>query len=335
MPELSISIIIPTFQRPEGLLVAARSVFRQSMLEKTDCTLIIVDNDPAASARESIELLRAEAPANLRFISAHEPAAGVANARNCAIGLVETDLIAFLDDDQSAQNADWLEKLYALYLELKPAVVFGPLTTVLPDDITQHRDYFSRFFGRVDRSARGYINDFHGGCNTLIEVASLPTKRPLFDPATNESGGEDDMLFMDIENLGGKFAWEPEANVLEHVMRKRLSLKYTLKRAFVYGQGPCTEALIQRNYPKLIVWMAVGAGKFVFHGTRGAIGYLFKSRHSAQQIDLAIRGLSKVFFWKQIHLYGAAALEKTPETSTPSEPLTGSGQAATPDIGNR
>jgi glycosyltransferase involved in cell wall biosynthesis len=325
MTELSISIIIPTFQRPSGLLVAARSVFKQTMLDKTDCTLIIVDNDPAASASASIETLRAEAPANLRFIAEHEPAPGVANARNRAMDLLDTDLIAFLDDDQSAQSPDWLEKLYALHLELKPAVVFGPLITVLPDDITKHRDYFFRFFGRADKSRRGLIKHYHGGCNTLIDVASLPTQRPIFDPDTNDTGGEDDLLFIAIEQKGGKFAWEPDANVLEHVIRKRLSLKYTLKRAFVYGQGPCTEARLERNYFKLAFWMAVGAGKFALHGTRGAIGYLFKSKQSAQQIDLAIRGLSKVVFWKRIKLYGAPALVAVPEQA---------GSEGSPDIGH-
>ncbi len=335
MPERSISIIIPTFQRPDGLLVAARSVFKQTMLDKTDCTLIIVDNDPAASARDSIEILRAEAPENLRFIAAHEPDAGVANARNCAIDLVDSDLIAFLDDDQSAQNADWLEKLYDLHMELKPAVVFGPLITVLPDDITRHRAYFSRFFGRADRSKRGYIKHYHGGCNTLIDVASLPKKRPLFDPDTNETGGEDDMLFMDIEDIGGQFAWEPEANVFEHTARKRLNLKYTLKRAFVYGQGPCTEARLERNYPKLAIWMAIGAAKFALHGTRGVLGYLVKAEGSAQQIDLAMRGIAKVFFWKRINLYGAAALIKPPQDDPASAQLSHSGPGIPPDSPGR
>ncbi|MEO9969076.1 MAG: glycosyltransferase family 2 protein [Hyphomonadaceae bacterium] len=309
---LSISIIIPTFQRPDGLLVAARSVFNQTMLEKTKCTLIIVDNDPKASARESIEILREEAPDNLQFKADYEPAAGVANARNCAINMVESDLIAFLDDDQSARDTDWLEKLYKLHMELKPAVVFGPLITALPDDITRHRKYFSRFFGRADRSPRGFIKHFHGGCNTLIDVSRLPKKRPLFDPATNELGGEDDLLFMDIKAIGGTFAWEPDAGVFEHVQRKRLSLNYTLKRASVYGQGPTSQARRERNYLKLMFWMAVGSVKFAYHGTLGAIGYIFRSESSAQHIDFAVRGLSKVLFWRTFALYGNSALVETP-----------------------
>ena len=308
MAELSITIIIPTFQRPDDLSVAVRSVFVQTLIHKTDCTLVIVDNDPEHSAKDAIEILRAEAPANLAFISAHEPRAGVANARNCAMEHVTTDLIAFLDDDQSAADPEWLEKLYRLHKELKPAVTFGPLVTVLPKSVTEHKAYFSKFFGRHDPSPRGFIDDFHGGCNTLIDVAQLPTKRPLFDPKTNETGGEDDLLFIAIADLGGRFAWEPDAPVYERVPIRRAHLGYTLRRAFVYGQGPTASALLTKQYHKLFLWMAIGLGKFLWHGLRAAIGYALKLENRAQHIDKSIRGLSKIFFWRTFNLYGAPAL---------------------------
>jgi glycosyltransferase involved in cell wall biosynthesis len=224
MSELSITVIIPTFQRPDDLIVA------------TACALVIVDNDPEHSAEQAIEQLRLEAPPNLTFISAHEPRAGVANARNCAMEHVKTDLIAFLDDDQSAGDPEWLEKLYRLHKELKAAVTFGPLMTVLPKTVTEHKAYFSKFFGRHDPSPRGFISDYHGGCNTLIDVAQLPKKRPLFDPATNETGGEDDLLFIAIAKLGGRFAWEPDAPVYERVpIRRILAIRCAVRSSTAKG----------------------------------------------------------------------------------------------------
>jgi len=308
MSNLSISIVIPTFQRPDDLVAAVRSVFTQTMLEKTSCSLVIVDNDPEASAAEVIEQLREEAPKNLTFIAAHEPRAGVANARNCAMEHVSTDLIAFLDDDQSAANDQWLEKLYALHLELKPTVVFGPLVSVLPDSVIKHRAYFKRFFGRHDPSPRGFIEDFHGGCNTLIDVAKLPQRRPLFDTSTNETGGEDDALFADIRKINGTFAWEPHAPVYERVPKRRARLGYTLRRAVVYGQGPTFHARREKKYHVLLGWMLIGFFKMLWHGFRAGIGYIFKLENRADQLDKAIRGLGKVFFWRSFALYGAPAL---------------------------
>ena len=266
MSDLSISIIIPTFQRPGDLMHAVRSVFSQTILDITDCSLIIVDNDPEASARDAIETLRAEAPSSLTFIADHEPRAGVANARNRAIEHVSTDLIAFLDDDQSAADDKWLEKLYKLHKEIKPAVVFGPLVTVLPKGVTDHRPYFQKFFGRMDPSPRGFINRYHGGCNTLIDVSKLPKQRPLFDVRTNNSGGEDDFLFHLIKKDGGTFAWEPDAPVFERVPIRRAHFGYTLKRAMVYGRGPISDAFFQKKFYMVPVWMGVGAVKATYHG---------------------------------------------------------------------
>lgn len=308
MSHLSISIIIPTFQRPNDLLAAARSVFAQTILNITECTLIIVDNDPAASATASIETLRAEAPETLTIISDHEPNAGVANARNLAISHVKTDLIAFLDDDQSAADDEWLEKLYRLHLELKPTVVFGPLVTVLPKTVSEHHAYFKKFFGRMDPSPRGFIDQFHGGCNTLIDMAQLPPQRPLFDISTNQSGGEDDLLFTMIEDHGGTFAWEPDAPVYERVPVRRAHLGYTLRRAMVYGQGPTYLAKAEKKYHLLPFWMAVGGVKMVLHGVMAGIGFVFKLENRADHLDKAARGLGKVFFWRTGNMYGAAAL---------------------------
>jgi glycosyltransferase involved in cell wall biosynthesis len=280
----------------------------QTIIDKTACALVIVDNDPEHSAEQAIEQLRLEAPPNLTFISAHEPRAGVANARNCAMEHVKTDLIAFLDDDQSAGDPEWLEKLYRLHKELKAAVTFGPLMTVLPKTVTEHKAYFSKFFGRHDPSPRGFISDYHGGCNTLIDVAQLPKKRPLFDPATNETGGEDDLLFIAIAKLGGRFAWEPDAPVYERVPIRRAHLGYTLRRAVVYGQGPTSNAIRLKQYHKLVFWMAVGMVKFLWHGLRAGFGYTFKLENRADHLDKAIRGLGKVFFWRTFSLYGAPAL---------------------------
>ena len=309
MTNLSISIIIPTFQRPSDLILAARSVFSQTILNKTDRTLIIVDNDPKRSARDAIEQLRSEVPSNLKFIADHEPRAGVANARNCAIEHVSTDLIAFLDDDQSAGDDAWLEKLYKLHMEIKPAVVFGPLVTVLPKNVTEHKQYFQKFFGRVDPSPRGFIDEFHGGCNTLIDVSKLPAQRPLFDERTNDSGGEDDFLFHMIEDNGGTFAWEPDAPVFERVPIRRAHLGYTLKRAIVYGRGPISSAVLRKAYHLVPFWMLVGFCKALYHGSLAGLGYLLKSENRAEHLDMAARGVGKMFFWRAADLYGTAALQ--------------------------
>ena len=104
-----ISVVIPTFNRPEGLKAAVRSLFQQSYVEH-GFRLIIVDNTPLATASDTIADLARECPNNITLLAFHEPAPGVANARNTAMANVDTDLVAFLDDDQTAPP-EWPERL--------------------------------------------------------------------------------------------------------------------------------------------------------------------------------------------------------------------------------
>ena len=139
-------------------------------------------------------------------------------------------------------------------------------------------------------------------------MSKLPPQQPLFDPSTNETGGEDDVLFDAIKKIGGTFAWEPNAPVYERVPKRRATLSYTLRRAVVYGQGPTFHARRQGKYHKLAGWMLIGLFKLVWHGLRAGFGYLFKLENRADELDKAIRGLGKVFFWRSFELYGAPAL---------------------------
>ena len=120
-----ISVVVPTFNRPQGLKLAVESVFAQS-LAASGFELVIVDNTPDASAAEMITSLEAACPPSIRFIALHEPAAGVANARNTAMSAVTSNLVAFLDDDQSAPET-WLETLLDNYRAYPAAVTFGPV----------------------------------------------------------------------------------------------------------------------------------------------------------------------------------------------------------------
>ena len=93
-----VTIMIPTQRRPDGLAVAARSVFGQVGVDPATLELVIVDNDQVPSARPVAEDLAKNAPFPLIYV--HEPKAGVANARNAGMAKASGDLIAFLDDDE-------------------------------------------------------------------------------------------------------------------------------------------------------------------------------------------------------------------------------------------
>ena len=309
-----ITVIVPTFNRPEGLKRAVNSVFKQTVAA-SGFTLIIVDNTPDATAAKAIDELRDVCPETIALLALHEPAAGVANARNFAMSAVKTDLVAFLDDDQSAPH-DWLECLLENHRQFPAAVTFGPVHTALPTGHRRHQKYFSDFFARDPGFESGYIDASFGCGNALMDFSKIPGKAPWFDTAMNEIGGEDDVLFEHVRAAWGRFAWAQSAPVLEHPPVDRVSLTYTLKRAFSYGQAPIT--LARRDETKgvavIVFWMLIGAAKAFWHGLQWLGLSLIRHPGRAFQLDRMVRGLAKLAWWVDVRFYGAAALSQKPAT---------------------
>ena len=301
------AIVIPTFRRNDGLIRAVESVFAQLGIEYVE--LIIADNDPGGMAKVTAEQLIATAPdfLNVRYI--HEPNPGVANARNAALNATEARLIAFLDDDQSAPKT-WLANLLRCHANHQATVTFGPVEAVLPATESSHIEYLTNFFSRVAEYDTGLIDEYFGCGNSLIDRDTLPELSPVFDPDTNESGGEDDELFGQVERAGGKFAWCKDAPVYEHVPADRATLPYTLKRAFAYGQGPVTAAR-RRNPPRwgtVAYWMIIGSGKLGLNGLIYGGKWIVRADDRAEYLDRAVRGLGKVLWWKNLNFYGRSRL---------------------------
>tara|TARA_R110000868_G_scaffold2321_6_gene17271 strand:- start:3001 stop:3930 length:930 start_codon:yes stop_codon:yes gene_type:complete len=306
---IDVSIIVPTFFRPEGLERAVRSLFSQLNPFRLAVELVIVDNDPAGGARATVERLQADAPYPTRYIHAAEP--GVANARNAGIAGSSGALIAFLDDDEEAGET-WLCEMVGAQRFHDADAVFGPVLARVPDSVVAHHAYYAEFFSRSGPEESGLIEGYYGCGNSLIRRASLPGGDTPFDASRNMIGGEDDLLFAQMQRQHARFVWCSEAPVWEDPSPSRASLGYTLRRAFAYGQGPSANcaASTPRNLPGLGFWMLVGAGQFTVYGLLAMLLWLVHSPMRARMLDRAIRGLGKVFWWgpfKQ-NFYGAAGM---------------------------
>ena len=311
MTSQDVTVVIPTFNRPDSLYRAVESLFWQGA-RHTGFRVLIADNSRDATARLAFEALEAAAPAAISIAYVHEPSPGVANARNAAMDALQTPLAAFLDDDQTAP-IHWLESLLAAHEALPAAVTFGPVLTALPDGINAHRAYFEAFFARDPGHRTGPVTKPYGCGNSLLDTRQIPGGKPWFDTRMNEVGGEDDVLFARIAAAGGQFAWAERAHVHEHPLPQRITLAYTLRRALAYGQGPCTLArrASPPRYASLLMWMGIGTAKFTLHGAAWLALFVVRHPNRAFQLDKAVRGLGKVLFWKEMRFYGAATASQT------------------------
>lgn len=302
----AISIVIPTQRRPGPLARAVRSAFAQEGVDPATVELVVADNDAVASARLQVQSLAREAPFPVRYI--HEPSPGVANVRNAALGVAEGALIAFLDDDEEAPPG-WLAALVATQRRFQADAVFGPVRTRTDEPLAGHHAYLERFFAREGPTETGLIDHYYGCGDSLVRRAALPGGKTPFSAIRNHIGGEDDLLFGAMQRAGARFAWSAEAWVWEYPAPERLSLRYTIRRAFAYGQGASAHSAAARDRLGVARWMVLGVVQALVFGLLAAVQFALRTPGRAFTLDRAARGLGKTLWWGpfKIHFYGLAA----------------------------
>ncbi len=317
-----VSIVIPTLRRPGPLALAAASALAQD-LEGLSAELVVVDNDPDASARPQVAALAKAGPLVVHYVHAAEP--GVANARNAGVAAANGAFIAFLDDDEIAPP-DWLRGLIEVQRLFDADAVFGPVRAKLPDTPLKHRDYFGAFFARQGPEEACTILDGPGCGNSLVRKDALPPGPEPFSRERNGIGGEDDLLFAAMKTAGARFAWAPDAWVWEEPEPSRLALAYTQRRAFAFGQGPCSAAAAQGGaaWIKVPLWMAFGAMQVILYGGRAMIDWAARSPDLAFTLDRVAQGLGKILWFPpfKIGFYGQGALA-TPQPQFSTDPISG------------
>ena len=302
----SVTVLIPTFRRPESLTRALMSVFAQTRTALI-WEIAVVDNDPDRSAHAAVEALRASSPAPLLYL--HAQPAGVATARNVGLAATDAPYVAFLDDDETAEP-NWLGELFDAHRLLDADVTFGPVQGRAPGAPAWKRPYLERFFSRRGPQASCRIDTVYGCGNTLMTRASALKGPAPFDEAANNTGGEDDRLFSQLRLEGARFAWSADARVNEHAPEGRATLAYTLMRAVAYGQSPSQLALRRGDIAGLVKWMAVGAGQAAVYASAALALLLILDRRWIDMADRAARGLGKMLWFMNFYFYGQGAAKR-------------------------
>ena len=296
---MKVSVLIPTFRRPESFRRAAESVFAQK--DVANFELIAIDNSPEGSALALFAEMAATAP--IPFRSAHEPRAGVAHARNAALALAQGDFVAWLDDDEEAAP-HWLASLLAVRAATGAQSVFGPVVARAPTG-GRWRSFVEHIYTRRGPAEDGVIEFACGMGNSLQPRALFEADE--FDARANETGGEDDRLFAAWSAAGARYAWAADAEVIEHVEGARAELGHGLKRAFAYGQGPCETAWAEHDVIGLSRHMAVGAAQVCVFTPVALVAGLAGSDRTLQFLDRAARGAGKVFWFFEQRFYGVGS----------------------------
>ncbi len=140
----SISIVVPTCDRPEQLAACLESL---AALRDRPLEIIVVDNRPATDDTSSATR-QVASRAGVRYVA--EPRCGSSAARNAGVAASRGDFIAFVDDDETV-HPDWLRRLADGFRYAGVGLVTG---LVLPAELeTEAQQIFERRYS----FARGYV----------------------------------------------------------------------------------------------------------------------------------------------------------------------------------
>lgn len=230
-----VAVCVITFQRPRALRRLLGELRRLEFAEPAPyLRLVVVDNDPAESARSICEVAASELPWPLDYLV--EPQPGIAPARNTAIraALEDAAWIAFIDDDETP-TPRWLAEALATQRACRADVVAGPAMARYETPVASWISR-GRFFDRPRRPTGSSIR-WAATCNVLIRAAILRESGLRFDERFALTGGSDTHFFRRLSRRGYKLVWADEAVVHEHIPASRATVRWLVQRAFRTGNS--------------------------------------------------------------------------------------------------
>lgn len=226
-----ISVCICTLQRPEYLRRALRKLNAQETGNLFTYSVIVVDNDAEASARNTVSDFTSIGGHPITYIV--EPQKNISCARNTGVLHASGDYIAFVDDDEYPAQ-DWLLKLFQTCTAADVDGVLGPVRPYYdfppPAWVTK-----GAFFERPSHPTGMVLNwsQTRTG-NVLFSRRILPKNETPFRVERGTAGGDMD-FFRRLMEQGRVFIWCEEAVAFEVVPPSRCRLSYLLKRALMRG----------------------------------------------------------------------------------------------------
>jgi succinoglycan biosynthesis protein ExoM len=240
-----ISICICTHQRPQlldRLLTHLKNQVSNEIYQLKD--VIVVDNDPAHSAKTVLQMHQHQWPC---LKTHHLPIPNISEARNAALSLATGSHVAFIDDDEYPAP-DWLFQLSLAMNTFKADVVLGPVLPVFCIETPQWlRD--GPFFHR-QRFQSGTLISHHDARtgNVLLKTSCLPQGANVFNRQFGQTGGEDTLFFKQLDHQHYKIIWCDEAPVWEDVPLERANSTWLIKRSYRLGQTHVRVTLHQQPW---------------------------------------------------------------------------------------
>ena len=287
-------VAILTFRRPDDLGAILPEVAAQLGSVALPSRILVVDNDPAGSARSQVEALAATAP--ISYV--HEPTPGIAAARNRALDEAAGDRwLIFIDDDERPSEG-WLAALLATAVDTGSAGVAGPVISRFastPEPWIVAGGFFDR--RRVPTGTRVELVATN---NLIIDLEQLREIGVRFDNRFGLTGGSDTLFSLQLGQHGRTLTWCDEAIVYDIVPEARSTRTWVLRRARRTGNSWVRTSLATTTSPVRrsqirAKFFTLGLVRIAAGGLRTAAGTVTsRIAHQARGRRTAARGLGLV-----------------------------------------
>jgi len=291
---IDVSIVIPTYRRPELLAITLAGCLTQRGIEDERVEIIVVDNDPAQSARATVESAAHGETVAVRYVAEGRP--GISYARNTGVAQAAGHYLAFIDDDEEPVPG-WLAAFLQTIRRTGADLVVGPVHPrfAAPADLNA-RQFYTRD-AQVPTGTR--LRRWGGIGNSLLDrERCFAGVREPFDPRLGLSGGEDTLFLYQLCRRGGAIVWCAEAEVRESIAAGRLATRYLLRREFRGAQTltfVCT-AVTPPERGRAAWWMAKGCAQMLIYGPAALVLRGLRHRRWLPVALKAAGGLGKVLW---------------------------------------
>lgn len=284
--ELSVSVVLPTYDRPDDLRNCLRCLTAQKSARKLE--IIVVDNNPSSGLTPPVV-------ANFPGVMlVNESRKGLSYARNKGFTASRGDILIATDDDVT-MPADWLEKLVAPFVRSDVMIVTG---NVFPLELETPAQILFEVYGGLGKG----FEPFEANANWVASFrrSAIPTWKlgatanaafrasifthpqiGLMDealgPGTPSGVGEDTYLFYKVLKAGYTILYEPEVYVWH---KHRRDIKALRRQLYNYSKGHVAYHLttLTRDHDmRALLYLAIHMPKWRIRQITGKIRGLLRT----------------------------------------------------------
>ncbi len=221
MKKLTISVLIPTWKRPNKIRICLEHMMRQVVC--ADEIIVIMRKEDSEGVRvvnEFFSLLP-----TLKVVYVDSP--GVVNAENAGLGVASGDIIAFIDDDGYAPET-WVKQILDFFNNNEEAAGYGGSDIIKSEPWTYYDtevfevgrlSYFGKVIGNHHRKALGNLRqvDVLKGVNMSFRksyITKLDTKLSGIDGNLGNGSQWELDLCLYVKAMGGDIYFDPNLIVV-------------------------------------------------------------------------------------------------------------------------